>query len=843
LDEEESTDEVTRRRGRLRIYLGSAPGVGKTFAMLGEAHRRLERGTDVVIAYVEDHERARTREMAEGLEVVPRRVVRYRGTTLYEMDLDAVLARRPEQALVDEFAHTNAPGSRHAKRWEDVEELLDAGIDVITTLNIQHLESLNDVVESITGIAQRETVPDDIVRRAEQIELVDQTPEALRRRMAHGNIYSAEKVDAALSNYFRVGNLSALRELALLWLADRVDEGLQRYRSDHRIDSTWETRERVVVALTGGPEGATLIRRGFRVASRGGADVLAVHVARGDGLTGADPALLAEQRHLVESLGGTFHQVLGDDVPEALLTFSRAENATQLVIGATRRGRVRAWLTGPGIGAEVIRQSGAIDVHVVTHESAGRGSAQRVASTRLGHRRRVIGFLTAVVALALTTLFLAQFRTSLNLTSDLLIYLLVTVAVAAIGGLWPGVTAAIVGSVLVNYYFTPPLYTFTIAERNNALAIAAFVVVATVVAFAVDRAARRESQAARASAEASTLAALSTGALSKRDSLESLLAQARDAFALTGVALCDTSSGRRRVIAASGDATADHFDTVVPIRDGRVVTLRGPVPSADQQRVLAAYASQIDAAEERQRLEREAHDAEAYAEIDRTRTALLAAVSHDLRTPLAALTTAVSTLASNDLRLGDDERRELLDSAVRSTARLAHLVENLLDLSRLQAGALNVRADVVDLSDAIAAALDELEPASRDVIVDVPEEISAVIADQVLLERILVNVISNAIRHSPAGAPPRVQVSALAGRVEIRVIDTGPGVDPTNYQEIFQPFQRLDDVSPGGVGLGLALSRGLTEAMSGVLEPEETPGGGLTMRLVLPNANDDGGEL
>src|SRR5262245_36639064 len=285
-------------RGQLRVYLGAAPGVGKTYAMLSEGRRRHERGTDVVVGYVETHGRQHTAEMLDGLEIVPRRSLSYRGATLEEMDLDAVLARRPAVVLVDELAHTNVPGSRHEKRWQDVEDLRDAGIDVISTVNIQHLESMNDVVEKITGIAQQERIPDAVVRSADQVELVDMAPEALRRRMAHGNVYAAEKIDAALGNYFRVGNLTALRELALLWVADKVDEGLQRYRAQQGITGTWETRERVVVALTGGPEGETLIRRGARIAARSsGGDLLAVHVSRSDGLTGASPAMLAAQRH------------------------------------------------------------------------------------------------------------------------------------------------------------------------------------------------------------------------------------------------------------------------------------------------------------------------------------------------------------------------------------------------------------------------------------------------------------------------------------------------------------------------------------------------------------------
>src|SRR5215467_9197195 len=415
---------VRRGRGQLRIYLGSAAGVGKTYAMLCEAHRRAERGTDVVVGFVETHGRPHTAALIEGLEVIPRHRLAYRGTSFDEMDIDAVRARRPQVALVDEFAHTNVPGSRNEKRWQDVEELLEAGIDVISNVNIQHLESLNDVVEKITGVPQRETVPDAVVRAADQVELVDMTPEALRRRMAHGNIYPAEKIDAALNNYFRPGNLAALRELALLWLADKVDDGLQRYREAHDIHGTWEARERVVVALTGGPEGETLIRRAARIAARStGGDLLAVYVTRSDGLTGADPAALLAQRRLVESLGGSYHQVIGDSIADALLSFARAENATQLVLGASRRSWLSSLFTGPGFGARTIRGSGDIDVHIVTHARMGRGRRLPTRRGGLSLPRQVAGYALAVCLAPLISLLLANLRGDLNLTSDVLVFL------------------------------------------------------------------------------------------------------------------------------------------------------------------------------------------------------------------------------------------------------------------------------------------------------------------------------------------------------------------------------------------------------------------------------------
>src|SRR5579864_6039447 len=573
-------------RGHLRIYLGSAAGVGKTYAMLGEGHRRAERGADVVVAFAESHGRQHTIALLDGLEVIPRKKLEYRGATFEEMDVDAVLTRRPQVALVDEFAHTNVPGSRNAKRWQDVEELLKAGIDVISNVNIQHLESLNDVVEKITGVPQRETVPDAVVRAADQVELVDMTPEALRRRMVHGNIYPAEKIDAALTHYFRPGNLAALRELALLWLADKVDEGLQRYRAAHDIHATWEARERVVVALTGGPEGDTLIRRAARIAARSaGGDLLAVHVARSDGLTGADPAALAAQRRLTESLGGSYHQVVGDNISEALLTFARAENATQLVLGASRRSWLSSLLTGPGIGARTIRGSGDIDVHIVTHSHMGRGRGLPRAGGGLTLRRQLTGYLLAAVLAPVLTLGLTSFRGGLNLISDVLVYLVAVIVVALVGGFVPAVLLAIASSLLLNFYFVPPIHEFTIAEANNALALGVFVVVALLVSSVVDMAARRTRQAARAGAESALLATTAGSVLRGQHAVEAVLDRVREAFGMDSVTLLErggeTLTGKAAtwiVVAHSGpDAvgTPDAADVEVPVGKGLRLALAG----------------------------------------------------------------------------------------------------------------------------------------------------------------------------------------------------------------------------------------------------------------------------
>ncbi|MBB5083297.1 sensor histidine kinase [Nonomuraea endophytica] len=838
-------------RGRLRVYLGAAPGVGKTFAMLGEGRRALERGRDVVVGLVETHGRPNTEDLLDGLEVIPRKMMVHRGATFTELDVDAILERAPKIALIDELAHTNVPGSRNAKRWQDIEEILDAGISVISTVNVQHLESLNDVVQQITGIPQRETVPDEVVRRATQIELVDMSPEALRRRMAHGNIYAPEKVDAALSNYFRVGNLTALRELALLWVAGKVDEQLDRYRSDHGIKGTWEARERVVVCLTGGPEGDTLVRRAARIAARTkGADLLAVHVTRADGLSSGDPASLARQRTLVESMGGTYHQVVGDDIPRALLDFARGVNATQLVLGASRRGRF-AQIFSRGVGVDTTALSGSIDVHMITHEEAkkGRRRPQRTRAA-LTRTRRLIGWLAAVLGMPLLTAGLIPFRDDLSLPSEILFFLVMTVGVALIGGMWPAITAAVGGSLLLNFFFTPPINEFTISDPENLFALIVFVLVAAAVSTIVDLAARRTREAARASADAELLSTLAGHVLRGESAVSELLVRVRETFGLTSVTLLErlpdtgrapddhTDPAAWRIIATTGGTpctTPSGGDTDVVIEEDLVLAARGGLLDASDRRVLESFAAEIAVALRQQRLEEEAGQAKPLAEADKMRTALLAAVSHDLRTPLASAKAAVESLRSDEIDWSPEDRSELLATADESLARLDRLVANLLDMSRLQAGVLGVGLQAVALEEVVPRAVDDLGPLRERVEGDISIELPEIIADPTLLERVLVNLMSNAVRYSPPDKKVIITGSWHGDHVEIRVIDRGPGIPPDAHDRVFLPFQRLGDRdNHTGVGLGLALSRGLAEAMGGTLVPDETPGGGLTMILTMP---------
>jgi two-component system, OmpR family, sensor histidine kinase KdpD len=712
-------------RGQLRIYLGAAPGVGKTYAMLAEGQRRLARGSDVVGALIETHGRRLTAAMTEGLEIVPRRTMSYRGTMLTEMDVDAVLARHPQIALVDELAHTNVPGSRNAKRWQDVDELLDTGIDVITTLNIQHLESLSVVARQVTGVEQHETLPDEVARRADQIELVDMTPEALRRRMVHGNVYPPNRVEAALTHYFRPGNLTALRELALLWVADRVDEGLQRYRAEHGIAVPWETRERIVVGLAGEQGDEAVIRRAARIAARTpGSELLAVHVDRDDGLAGGPTGPLDTQRTLVASVGGSFYQIPGEDVPETLLRFARAENATQIVLGASLRGRFLTLFAGKSIPTRLARRADHIDVHLVSRERA-RSSAWS------------------------PTRALAAFRS-------------------------------------------------------------------------------RRGQAARASAEAAALTRLATTVLRGHGDLPALLEEIRQMFGLASVSLLEEqlSGGGCYVVASAGEQPPEGHgaDLELPVNGTMTLAGRGRALDHDEMRVLLSCAVQIVAGISSRRAdEREAQAARHAADL-RSRTALLTATGEDAREQLAAARTALTALAE-DGALGPEDRAALLAKAANAVDRVSRLTQDLSDLSRLHAGAVETYLRPVDLDEVLTAALDDLGPGSEDITVSMAEDLPDVIADAAFLTRILTSLLADALQRSPAGSPPVLTAANLVSRVEISIADEGP---PQNG---------------GPASLALRLSGDLAEAMGDTLRSERTPSGGRSVILTVPAARRSGTQI
>ncbi len=804
------------RRGRLTVYLGAAPGVGKTYAMLGEARRRHDRGTDVVIGYVETHGREHTEEQVAGLELLPRAEITYRQSTFTELDTDAVIARRPTVVCIDELAHTNVPGSPRDKRAQDVELIRAAGIDVITTINIQHLESLNDEVERITGVRQQETVPDEIVRTADQIQLVDMSPEALRRRMAHGNIYKPENIDASLTSYFRVGNLTALRELALLWLADRVDDALGDYRRAHRIEDTWPTKERIVVAVTGGPESETLIRRGARLAQRAaGSDLLAVHVISNDGLQSPDERRIARAQQLVASLDGTFHSVVGEDVPAAVVDFAGGANATMIIVGVSRHGRLRRLFTGT-TGDRIASLAGAIDVHLVTHDEVARTARSRGGlASPLSRTRQLLGWACAFALPVLLTLVLSPLTGPDQLALAEVLFLGAAVVVALVGGLLPALVGSVFGFLLLNWFFTPPVGKWTVSEPENLVALLVYVAVSVAVATVVDRASRRSAEATRARTEAATMSGLSRSVLTGQDTADAVVARLRETFGQDAVSLLERGPTGWVVLAATGPecaTTPEEGDTRVKVDDEHVLALCGEPLRGSDQRVLEAFAVQTSLVLEYRRLREREERAAALESAEATSTALLRAVSHDLRTPLATMRASVDGLVSGH-ELSPGDRKELVAHARRlhPAARAAHR-QPARSLPGTGRAAQAAAAAAVTRGG--AAAGHGRSPAGHRLAGD-----RRVRADGVH-------------RRRPAGAggrqsggqrgaslvrhAVRVLAHVLPETVEIMIVDQGPGVPPEQRERMFEPFQRLDDTSAGGLGLG---SRSLAASLRRSAQP------------------------
>lgn len=857
------------RRGKLTVFLGYAPGVGKTVAMLETAQTARVNGRDVVLGIVEDHGRAFTAALTAEFETTARKPVSYQGRTFDEMDAEAVLERRPQLVVIDELAHTNvpAPGDRD-KRWKDVEAILAAGIDVYTTINIQHLESLGDVVGSIVGRIQAERVPDPFLRSADEIELIDISPVALRTRLVDGNIYAAAKVDAAMSNYFRLGNLTALRELALLWLADRVDEGLEEYRDSKGIRDTWAARDRILVAVTGGAESTTLIRRGLRIAGRvAGRELHVVHVIEPDGTRiGAAPEL-HRARELADSNQATWHTVVGDDVAKALIEFARTLNASQIVLGVSRTpwyGR----MLGPGVANRVISAAEDIDVHMVTHSQAAktwRPNRALAADNPLSKVRRILGWVIGALApLGLTALFVTVGPDSTLLSLNFLSYITIVVVVALIGGLWPAVMTAVLGTILINWFFTHPVNSLSIKQIENILALVIFIAVAVAVATVVDLAARRSRQAQVAEHEGTVLSELAGSMIAEGDSLEAMVSTIHSTFFLDGVALFTRSDDDEWLIVASaGDPIATRADAneIVDLDESAFLALKGQPLSAGELRILDAYGGRLLRVLTESALEVSRSHARELSAGNAVRTALLTAVSHDLRTPLGAIKAASSTLMLEEIELSVAQERLLLETIDHGTQRLEKLIDNLLDMSRIQSGALTITTAPVLLADLASSALSEVGGDSgngrgqdgssgvgaADSAADAMPPISVdvgpdcwVDVDFGLLERVLVNILENSVKYGE-GSPISIDASNGSDAVYLKIADTGPGVREEALERIFTPFTRLNESNTVGLGLGMAVALGLCQAMGIELSAEQTPGGGFTCMLTFPRSGTEEG--
>jgi two-component system sensor histidine kinase KdpD len=805
--------------------------------MLDEAQRRFERGTDVVVGIVDTRGRTRTEARLRGLEILPTRRTVVDGRAIEELDVAAVLARRPRVVLVDDLERRGGPHSGDGRRWQAVEEILEAGIDVIGTLNIQHIESLRDVVSTITGALEPDTVPDAFVRSADQIELVDMSPEALRRRLAHGNVHAAEELDAAALHRFRPEPLAALRELALLWVADRTDEVLRR--AGPAAVSGWEIRERVVVAVSGSDTDEQLIRRGARLAGRLRGEVLVVHVVPADRRAAADGPVADERRgrarRLAGEVGGTYQEVVGSDVAAAIVRFAETEGATQVVVGV--RGHRRSVRPGDGrVVDRVLRVVRSADVHVVVVDAADAPAPRRRRRVLapLSRRRRTLGWLALIVGSPLLAALLLPFRGSLELSTVLLAFLTHAVVVAAVGGVVVGLAAAVVGFAIATFGFVEPYGTWTIRASEDVVALVLFLAVTGVVAALVDVAGRRLDETLVARRHADVLARSTAELVAAGDPVPRILEHVRTAFGFERVRIADDAPGARRI----GHERSG--GTVLPLRgvvSGRVLELQGAPPSAADLEVLRTIADQLAVAIDARHLQQQADDAAKLAGIDALRTALLQAVSHDLRTPLAAIKVYVTGLQATDVVWSEDQLAEVHAAIDAETDRLDRLVANLLDAGRLQAGTLAVACRPTAVADVVGPAL-----AGHDgdrIIVDLEEHTPLVHTDPVLLERAVGNLVGNALRHSPVDRPVLLEARQVLDRVHLRIADHGPGIPLDDRARVFQPFQRLDDRSVHGLGLGLAITRGFVHAVGGTLELDDTPGGGLTVLVTVPVA--DGG--
>jgi two-component system sensor histidine kinase KdpD len=709
--------------------------------------------------------------------------------------------------------------------------------------------------------------------------------------LAHGNVYPPERIDAALGNYFRTGNLTALRELALLWVADRVDEELNDYRERHNIVGPWQTKERVVVSLTGSRGSAVLIRRAARMAMRTKAELVGVHVRSDETLTGAGSHGLVQNRALLDDLGGRYVEVVGADVAPALVQVARAENATQLVMGATHRSRINEFVRGSVINSVIRAAGGSLDVHVIATgtELSPDSSPDSAADTELtpgeaeSHsgdavperttarprhrllsplpaRRRLAALVIGLIGFPLLTLILTANRGSDGLATALSSYLVLVVIVAATGGVWPAALAALAGFLLSNYFFAPPIHTFTIADTRDILALVMFLVTAGVVSVLVDLSARKTAAAVEARTDAQTLARVAGRMVAPEGNpLPALLEELMVAFRLEAAAVLRTDTDRPRPGSAPAGAEAttrtwtsvtaagqhppagpDDASLVLPLTEREILALRGPGLTAENREILSAFAAQLATALESDRLHAEAAEADSLARANELRSALLAAVSHDLRTPLASIKAASSSLLSDQLTFGPEETRILLQTIDDESDRLNSLVENLLDMSRLQTGGMDVLDQSTDVSDVIDAAIESLGPRAESVVTDIPSTVPRVSTDPVLLERAVANLVDNALSHA-GGTGLRIEAGQVAGRVDIRVIDRGPGIPRADRRRVFEPFQRLgDSTSRVGVGLGLAVARGFVVAIGGELDVEDTPGGGCTMVIRIPEVMPKG---
>ena len=871
------------RAGRLKIFVGAAPGVGKTYEMLQSARAKAKDGTDVVVGVVETHGRKETEALLEGLEILPRKHTEYKGRSLDEMDLDALIARRPQIALVDELAHTNAPGSRHPKRYLDVEELLNRGINVYTTLNIQHIESLNDVVAQITRVRVRETVPDSILDRADAIELVDLTPDDLIQRLKEGKVYVPRQAERALEHYFSPGNLTALRELALRQTAERVDDQLLTHMQAHAIPGPWPAGDRILVCVSDDPRSAGLVRYAKRVADRLHAPftALSIETPRTMQLPTEARDRIADTLRLAESLGGEPVTIPGGArrIADEILTFARANNVTQIVVGKTTRSRWFEIVNG-SVVHDLVRRSGTISVHVIAgDEIAGEPVPRKTVRTADRQESTDPGpYLIAALAVAVALGVGELVRRWLGIENVDLVFLTAIVVVAARFGLWPSLFASVAASLCYNFFFLPPLYTFTIGDPNNVAAFGFFALMAVLVS---NVAARVRSQAVTATARARTTEALYAFSrkLAAVGTLDDVLwASAYQAALMLKVRVVLLLPENGSIAVKAGYPPEDVLDEAdlaaakwawqnnrpagrgsdtlpgakrlfLPMRTGRgaigVIGIDsdkpGPLLTPDERRLLDALTDQAALAIERVYLVEDMDRAKRSIETERLRSALLTSLSHDLKTPLASVLGSAETLKDFSEKLSESEKTDLLATIIEESERLNRFIANLLDMTKLEAGAVVPNAALHDLGEVVGTALERASKilARHRVEVDLPADLPMLQVDAVLLEQALFNLLDNAAKYAPAGTEVRIQSWREPDAVCLQILDEGEGISGGDLERIFDKFYRAQkgDQVRAGTGLGLAIARGFVEALHGTIAAgnrTDRRGAVFTIRLPIP---------
>ena len=865
-------EEVTAELGKLKIFLGYAAGVGKTYAMLEAARLRKKDGRDVVAGYVESHGRAETDALLEGLNVLPRKEINYQGVMLPEMDIDAILTRRPQIVLVDELAHSNAPGSRHEKRWQDVEEILESGIDVYTTVNIQHFESLNDVVAQITGITVRETVPDRLLDLAFEIKLIDIPPEDLIQRLHEGRIYIPDQAAKAIEKFFRPGNLMALRELSLRRTAARVDDQMRAYMETQSIAGPWPTAERLLVCVSGSPYSEKLIRATCRLAEELKAQWFTLYIE-----TPGSSRHVRENREriwqnlrLAEGLGAQVASVTATHVTDAVMEYAGRHNITKIVMGKPNKPRWREIIQPPVVD-QIIRRSGAVDVVIVSFDQEDSTTAAPTPKRR--HPFELRGYAASLILVAAVTVLCEFLRPFLAPTNMVMFYLLAVVIAAVRLSRKPAIATAFLGVLAFDFFFVPPRMTFVVADTQYLMTFLGLFVVGVVISTLVARSRERADVMRAREVQTASLYYLSRDLAASVDINAVLKAVVRNVEeALNAQVVILLPEGERLNILAASDglvldikeqAVADWAfrnnhpagratDTLVSA-DLIYLPLQTPASvlgvmgvklenshayhSQDNRRLLDAFATQAAMAIERIRFSRQAEQAQILQARENLERALLNSISHDLRTPLVTVTGVLSSLKEEGSHLSDRARRELLETACSEAERLNRFVGNLLDMTRIEAGAIRLNVELCDVQDLVGCALAAIEQriGNRTVEINIPDDLPLVSMDLVLMSQVLVNLLDNAHKYAPTESVIEVSASAAGDWLTLEVSDGGPGVPEQDLKRVFDKFYRIPiPEGAGGTGLGLSICKGIVEAHGGKIAAENRTDGGLRVVIRLP---------